>query len=341
MIDVARKAGVSQATVSRVVNGDPNVMESTRQAVTKAMQALGYAPKQKRKRFRDSGPSAQGGGHGTIALLLLDDSMSSHPAMALAKLRGVETAVKRAGMTLTVTAVHEDEPLAPALSRTDLCGVLLWGASIRPALAGKIESLPRIWLTSHVASGSSAVLIGNEQAGKMAAEYLMDKGVRRPAVLCLPTSEPQYELRIRGFRYACHVRDKESLVITTGARPPSSFSAMPRDKQQQIARQLIKKISQTSPRPDGLFIPDDSQTALIYPMLVECGILPEKDILIVSCDNESAYLNALHPRPATIDLRPEATGRLATEQLIHLATCGEPEDQVSVLITPCLVPPET
>ena len=44
MADVAERAGVSQQTVSRVVNGQPNVSESTRRAVQKAMDELGFRP---------------------------------------------------------------------------------------------------------------------------------------------------------------------------------------------------------------------------------------------------------------------------------------------------------
>lgn len=44
MLDVSRHAGVSKATVSRVLNGTGQVKESTRQKVFTAMQALGYRP---------------------------------------------------------------------------------------------------------------------------------------------------------------------------------------------------------------------------------------------------------------------------------------------------------
>ena len=44
MLDVSRHAGVSKATVSRVLNGTGQVKESTRQKVFKAMQALDYRP---------------------------------------------------------------------------------------------------------------------------------------------------------------------------------------------------------------------------------------------------------------------------------------------------------
>ena len=53
MADVARAAGVSQQTVSRVANGLPNVNEQTRQRVQAAMQELGFRPSYAGRSLRD------------------------------------------------------------------------------------------------------------------------------------------------------------------------------------------------------------------------------------------------------------------------------------------------
>lgn len=53
MADVARAAGVSQQTVSRVANGLPNVNEQTRQRVQAAMQKLGFRPSYAGRSLRD------------------------------------------------------------------------------------------------------------------------------------------------------------------------------------------------------------------------------------------------------------------------------------------------
>ena len=65
---------------------------------------------------------------------------------------------------------------------------------------------------------------------------------------------------------------------------------------------------------------------------------PERDCRIVSCGNEAGYLNALDPRPATVDLGPEATGRLAVEQLLReIQSPGSANGQISMLVNPRLV----
>ncbi len=333
MIDVARLAGVSQTTVSRVVNGDERVAEPTVRAVARAMRELGYEARPRRKR-RGHKAFETSSRRDVIAVVLLDTSMDMHPAMTMAKLRGVEAAASRAGLTLALTRAREDHEILPALLRPDLCGVLLWGAAIDPELARQIENLPHLWLSSHTADEDSVVLVGNEQAGRMAADYLLDQGIARPATLCPFSSNPQYELRIDGFRYTCHIRNCEAIII----RPTNTDTVEPPEPQTKQIPDLVERLLSLVPMPDGLFIPDDSLTIPVYQLLAEHGIKPEQDIRIVSCDNESTYLNALRPRPATIDLAPEATGRLAVEQLLRRLNAPSDNRQVSVLINPELIP---
>lgn len=333
MTEVARLAGVSQTTVSRVVNEDSRVAEPTVLAVTQAMRQLGYQARRRRKK-RESTDIASPSRRDIIAVVLLDTSMEMHPTMTMAKLRGVQAAASDAGFTLALTRTQENEDIPETLLRPDLCGVLLWGSAIGAQLADLIKNLPHIWLSSHTADEGSVVLVGNEQAGRMAADYLIDQGVERPAAIFLASSNPQYKLRIDGFHYACHIRNRKAVIIQSTSPDTSER----REPQTQQIRDLVEQFVSMVPIPDGLFIPDDSLTVPIYQLLAEHGIKPERDIRIISCGNESTYLGVLHPRPATIDLEPEATGRLAVEQLIRKLDKPNEKNQFSVLIKPSLIP---
>jgi DNA-binding LacI/PurR family transcriptional regulator len=230
--------------------------------------------------------------------------------------------------------MHADGILPPTLQRPDLCGVLLWGSAINSDLTPHVQNLPHLWLSSHTTDNDNVVLIGNEQAGRLAADYLLDRGIEQPAALSPLSTNPQYDLRIDGFRYGCHIRDHEVVIL----RPAQPITELPDAAQEQEIRHLVEQLRSLAPVPDGLFIPDDSLTAMVYPLLTEYGVRPEVDIRIVSCDNESTYLNTLHPRPATIDLAPEATGRLAVEQLLRKLDHPDSDGQVSMLINPRLIP---
>ncbi|MFW5894288.1 MAG: LacI family DNA-binding transcriptional regulator [Verrucomicrobiota bacterium] len=337
MTDIAKKAGVSQATVSRVVNRDPKVAAGTVAAVKRAMRELGYTPQPRRKRTRHVN-HGKVSGQGTIALVMLDNSMDTHPFMSLTKLRGVEAAVGEAGMTLALARLPEGGGLPPALLLPDLRGVLLWGHGLPPEIEQVIDEVPHYWLSSHAEAGANVVLVGNEQAGRLAADYLLENGVEHPAALHPSSPDARYELRVQGLRIACLARNREVAMIAADLPRGTFFAELPRIEQRMVVRELVGKLVASEPRPDGLFLPDDILTPQVYLELRRHDIAPEKDIRIVSCGNEAAYLNALDPRPATIDLGPGATGRLAVEQLLReIASPGSANGQISMMVNPRLV----
>ncbi len=56
-------------------------------------------------------------------------------------------------------------------------------------------------------------------------------------------------------------------------------------------------------------------TAQVYPLLAQHGIQPERDVVIISCDNEESRLSAMVPRPMSIELGVEQIGQLAVRRL--------------------------
>ena len=339
MTEVAKRAGVSQATVSRVVNGANNVSDAVVELVNEAMRELGYEPRLRRK-ATGSARSASETTQGTVVLVMLDDSMNSLPTLALAKLRGVEAAVSREGLSLVVTRVDDSRERPAALKRKDVVGVLLWGRRADATLEHHLERVPTMWLSSHAEAGGNKILVGNEQAGRLAAEYLLGRGVKRPAFLCPTTSRAQYELRGNGFGYGFHLAGIETHMVTHECREGCSFEQLERKEQTEVIDTLVSQLLALKPKPDGLFVPDDAITSLVYPALYRRGACPGTGLLVVSCGNEPAYLGGLHPRPATIDLGPEATGRLAVEQLLWKIRHPDSPDRVSMLVEPRLVPGE-
>lgn len=339
MNEVARRAGVSQATVSRVVNRNGYVSEEVDRLVKRAMQELEYKPRGRKKtRLSSVAPLAPSG---LIAVVMLDDTMESHPSLALAKLRGVEAAASKEGLVVSVSRVDEARPVPAVLKRKDVVGVLLWGRAVDTRLEMQLGRLPRMWLSSHAEQQSQVILIGNEQAGQLAAKHLHDAGVRNPAFLCPPTRSRQYELRGNGFRYGFHLVGVESHVIAIESEDPRPFEELTHTEQSVLVGRLVEQLLQWRPRIDGVFIPDDQISCLAYKALLERGGRPGTDLAIVSCGNEAVYLRGLTPRPTTIDLAPEMTGRLAVEQLLRMVREPEAGRRASMLVLPKLVPGET
>jgi DNA-binding LacI/PurR family transcriptional regulator len=336
MKKVARHAGVSQASVSRVVNGHGYVSEQVVESVVRSMRELGYQP---RRRVRTAAAASAVEG-GLLALVMLDATMETHPTLAFAKLRGVEAAAAAEGLTLVVVRATSQQPVPPVLKRRDLVGVLLWGIAADPRLKAQLGATPTMWLSSHTDPDREVVLVGNEQAGQLAAEHLQQLGVRRPAFLCPQMQQKQHSLRGNGFRYAFHLVGTETHQVTSQGYDGQTFEQLDLVQQDRLVGELVDRLLAVQPAVDGVFISEDQVTCLAYGALAARGVQPGRDMAIVSCGNETAYLRGLTPRPATIDLAPETTGRLAVEQLLRMSRQPDASRRAAVLITPKLIPGE-
>lgn len=332
--ELANLAGVSQATVSRVINGAEGVSPETIQTVRRIIQERGYKrPFRSRGRPREIFPGARSR-TGNLALLFLDASWNRHPSLAMAKLRGVQQTVADMGLNLIVGDLTAHRQLPPLVARGQVDGVLLWGHTLPTHVLDELQ-LPLLWLSSHADERGDGVLMGNELIGRLAAKYLLDSGHRHLAFLSVYEEHPGYRDRGAGFAYAIHSAGAKMTTITGDAFAATSAALL----EQQVGV-LVDRWRNLPAKPTGLFIPDDQITAIVYRALQSRGISPGEDVQIVSCNNEEAYLTGLHPRPATIDLAPETTGRRAVEQLIWRIRHPKEERRVQVMVEPVLVPGE-
>src|SRR5690242_9310797 len=134
MLEVAQRAGVSPATVSRVVNGSSSVSSEAVESVRRVMREVGYKPKRRRSAIQaNAGPAIDSSvmvasqhhsravtQSGVIALLMPDRSMDSHPTLVLEKMRGAEQAVAREGLSLVIGFVGPTDQIPPVVQREEL-----------------------------------------------------------------------------------------------------------------------------------------------------------------------------------------------------------------------------
>ena len=113
--DVAKSAGVSAKTVSRVLNGDAPVGRKTRESVEKAMAALGYVPSSAARALR----SNRSGLVGVVSEAISDSSESELAGLPeIFIVRGVQAALEAAGQTMLLTDTGGDPDRVPRLMRT-------------------------------------------------------------------------------------------------------------------------------------------------------------------------------------------------------------------------------
>jgi LacI family transcriptional regulator len=169
----------------------------------------------------------------------------------------------------------------------------------------------------------------------MAAEYLLKKECRELAFLCADSS--RYGMLAKGEAFynavemagiKCH-----KLIGCSSSNVSPLFTL---EEERDAVNMLIEQFLKLQPVPDGIFVPNDFITVLVYQALRKRGVIPGKEVIIVSCDNEP-ILNTLEPRPASIDTRGEELGRRAVQQLCWRMEHFYDPNQVTIGILPRII----
>jgi LacI family transcriptional regulator len=265
--DVARKAGVSVATVSRVHRGSAPVTETTRERVESAIAELGYTPSH-------LGRSLAERRHAAIGIVFPD---LSGPYFAEV-IRGFEAEATSNGQAVLILSTHGREAPADQLralgGRVD--GMLILGRTVPDAVIDEL-----------VTSGSAVVLLArppipstdsvqaeNRAAARALTQHLFGHGRTSLAFIGDPTSSPDGLERWEGF-VAAH-RD-------AGIRPPDR--AVPSAFREQEGYQAAATELASSRDATGYFCANDEIALGAYAAITEAGLQVGRDIAVTGWDD--------------------------------------------------------
>lgn len=310
--DIAKKAGVSPATISRVVNNRNGVSDKKAEEIRAILQELNYKPVRKRKNKFES---VKKNDSYNIAVVTLGKGYLKHPELFVRYLNGINSAlVSHKSNMMLVSASVEDFPQSIVEGKID--GVLVAGDSTDAKVLRVLRAMPCIWLTSHADIDGDKILTGNEEVGRLAAGYLINKGYKNLAFF---NPVPKYSIAINrcsAFTNAAEQQDVKITKILGDCTNKNLLTDLEDDELKLILNKMADDYYKLDNRPIGLFVPSDMVTAMLQPILISKGLTANKDFVIVSSDNEQSFLRGLKPRPATIDLGHELMGGQAVEQLI-------------------------
>lgn len=196
IIQVAAVAGVSTATVSRVLSQPARVAEQTRRRVLDAVDALGYQPNVAARSLRTL----------RAAKILLTVPDISNPFFA-SVIRGAEEAARDAGYSVVVGDTRHDpeveDQYADMLSRREVDGLVFLGhrlpASLAPLLAAQGTAAPIVNGCEYSPDiGVPSVHIDNAAASSDAIEHLIALGHRDIGVITGPAISPISRDRLTG-----------------------------------------------------------------------------------------------------------------------------------------------
>ncbi|MNB79320.1 HTH-type transcriptional regulator DegA [compost metagenome] len=191
--DVAREAGVSIATVSKVLNNNGRISDKTREKVSRVMEELNYQPSLVASALTSRRT-------GTIGLMIPD---IANPFFAETA-RGIEDYAQQQGSDLIVCSTDRDDEKAARytslLLRKRVDGLIIASHTgqtemIRRLLADRV---PLVLFSADIRSlESSSVTVDDYKGGYQATEYLLSLGHRRLGVIS--DNLPGSKLRVEGF----------------------------------------------------------------------------------------------------------------------------------------------
>ncbi|MET9444358.1 LacI family DNA-binding transcriptional regulator [Streptomyces sp. NPDC006610] len=271
--DVARHAGVSEKTVSNVINDYVHVSDRTRRAVQEAIEHLGY-------RVNLAGRHLRKGRTGIIALVLPELDLPYFAELARHVIREAEQ------RSLTVLIHQTGADRAHELAALTGFGSTFVDGVILSPLALTADDLtdrprgapPTVLLGELVEEGADHVAIDNEKAAREATEHLIGLG-RRTILVVGGRDEPGHgtaQARTRGYRAALAEAgiafDPAALLRVAYFRTPDGAEA--------VARALRDGV-----RPDALLCLNDQMALGALRTLHEYGLRVPEDVAVVGFDD--------------------------------------------------------
>ena len=207
IVKVAKMAGVTHGTVSRLINGRGGVSQDTAHRIRQAMVLLGYRPQPpEQRRGKTARPAGLRTGNVCLVLVGAPRELLDRPGIS-AMAATVEAELRQQGLSLFLAQAEELAALPPCVSRRKVDGLLLAGEAGGPPPEA-YRSLPAVWLlSSHTQPREWAdhVLPDNPRIGAMAAEHLAAQGCR---VVAFFNDQPEHPgFASRGEAFCAAARD--------------------------------------------------------------------------------------------------------------------------------------
>jgi LacI family transcriptional regulator len=322
MSEIAAAAGVSVPTVSRVVNGRPDVAPGTRQKVEELLRQRSYT-------LRRGGQRAQ---VGLIDLVFID--LGSPWSMEI--LAGVEEVAHRAGSGVVVSAVHGRNRVRPdrrwleslAARRSD--GVLMVLSELSPGQQAALNQLgiPVVLVDPAGASMPGVPSVGatNWAGGLAATEHLIGLGHDRIAVVGGPNDVLCSRARVAGYRAAMNaagLKIRPGYLRTGDFLSPTGY------------RETMALLDLPSP-PTAIFVCADQMALGAYEALYERGMRVPDDMSIVGFDDLEEARWGIPPLTTVRQPLAEMSA-MATRMLLTLISGEELDTPRVELDTPLVV----
>ncbi len=297
---IARLAGVSVATVSRVLNNSDSVKTKNRERVLAAIRECNYQPNLLARQLRTSRSS--------MILVMVSDIGNPFCADVV---KGIEEQAEKNGYRILLCNSGADPQRCRSslalLSGKMVDGIITMDASTRlPELTTIIDRMPWVQCAEHADAGDiSCVGINDNDASEYVIRYLFSEGRQRVALINHDLNYKYARCREAGYRDALQQQGNSYSAIEYAS--DLSFSA---------GKAAMEVLLRKGSRPDAVFAISDTLAAGAMRAIQDAGLTIPGDIAVVGFDG-SALAEMVSPQLTTIEQPSAEIGRQAVRLLLN------------------------
>lgn len=321
--DVAKRAGLSIATVSRALSGSDNVSEEARERIASAVKDLGYVPHEGARSLSLARTNAIG-----VVLPALHGEFFSEIV------RGMDQVASARGYFLLMSNMHPESPgggtavLRALRGRVD--GLLLMAPHVQDheLVEALPAGLPTLLInTRGQPAGCPGIHLDNAAGARAVAKHLLSLGCKRLVHITGPAGNIDAQQRAEAFRRAVNGKAK---IINLGG-----------DFYEDSGERLIKGLLDAGGAFDGVFAANDNMAIGALAALREAGVSVPEQVAVAGFDDIplSRHLGLTTVRVRIAELGERALERMigimagrdrgedelhAPELIVRSSTCAQP-----------------
>ncbi|MDO4247659.1 MAG: LacI family DNA-binding transcriptional regulator [Neisseria sp.] len=313
--DVAKLAGVSPKTVSRVLNNDAPVRPTTRKAVEQAIAELGYIPLSAARAMRSHRSGLVGLITGAISRAPGHSELRGLPDMYL--VQGAQQAAAETSKTLVIADTGDKPERINQLFRTfrqHRVEGIVYVAEFHQEVDLPVmpDDCPLVLLNCFDRKNTPAVIPDDEYGQRVLVEQIITHGHRRIAYLSLQPNAVATYLRTMGYRKALLQAgiDYDAALVETGYTDLRNDSS-------DLWCALDRLLALAQP-PTVICCGNDEMALRVYGILRTRGIRVPQDIAVAGFDNYRAITETLFPPLSSAELPYTQMGAQAVKILVDM-----------------------
>ena len=318
IIDVAVEAGVSVATVSRVLNGKTNVNPELARRVHAASGKLGYRPNSVARSLRRRSSDV-------IALIINDVGDPFFTAIT----RGVEDVAQRSGFSVLLCNTDEDADkeakYLKVVEQEQVAGVILSPHSASSDVSRLIQAaVPLVAIDRTLDEPVDSVMVQSREGARRATDHLIDAGWKRPACISGPSRASTAHDRLEGYL--------ESIRRHSGFEELYALGAFSQRGGAEAAATLLDAPTP----PDALFVANAYMALGALEEIQRRGLHMGEDIGVIAFDN--APWTPFTSPPMSVVAQPAYdVGRQAAQLLMDRIRSNAPQAGRAMTLSTSLI----